>query len=93
MAASISLKWGNLKSWSGMDDGHPARIALQKYMDAGPSASAMAEQSQEERRLICEIIDAVDGKIVNDWTGNVMTKNEAKEYVMSHMTEDTATDS
>lgn len=34
--------------------------------------------------IICEVIDALDGTIQNDWTGKMMTKDEAKAYIMEY---------
>lgn len=84
MAASIDLKWGNIKGWSGMDEGHPARAALEKYLDSGQGLSAMQRQTDEQRKLICDVIDAVDGDINDDWNGGTMTKDAAKAYVLNY---------
>jgi hypothetical protein len=76
MAASIDLKWGSIKGWDGMEEGHPARIALEKWMDSGQGMSAMQRQTEEQRKLICDVIDAVNG--------GTMTKEAAKKYVMEY---------
>jgi hypothetical protein len=81
----LRLKWGTLKGWDGRSE--PFRAALQKYADAGgmDSVSAMqARDTPEQKELLCEVIDAVDGKITNDWTGERMTKDEAKKYVREY---------
>lgn len=36
------------------------------------------------RRALCNLIDAIDGEIMNDWSGEQMTKEEAKQYVMEY---------
>ncbi len=82
--AELTLKWGNVKGWSGFDDGTPARVALDKWFDSKPGGSPMQRQTQEQRELICAIIDAVDGDIHDDWNGGTMTKDAAKEYVMNY---------
>jgi hypothetical protein len=84
MAASLTLKWGNVKGWSGFEEGTPARAALEKWADSGQGISAMQRQTTEQRELICGIIDAVDGEIWNDWDDKVMTKDEAKAYVRDY---------
>ena len=84
MTASLTLKWGNVKGWDGMEEGHPARAALDRYIDGGAGISAMERQSPEQRERICEIIDAVDGEIWNDWDGKAMSKDEAKAYVRDY---------
>lgn len=83
-AQRLSLKWGNVKGWDGMDEGTAARVALEKWMDSGQGFSAMQRQTPEQRELICAIIDAVEGEIWNDWDRKVMTKDEAKAYVREY---------
>ena len=80
---SLTLKWGTLKGW---DLKHPASLALlQRYIDLGASMSAaMQRDTPEQKQIICELIDAVDGKIWNDWEGGTMTKEAAKAYVMAY---------
>lgn len=84
MTASLTLKWGNVKGWDGMDEGHPARAALDKWLDSRQGISAMQRQTPDQRELICAIIDAVDGEIFNDWEGGTMSKNDAKSYVREY---------
>ena len=84
MAANLKLKWGNLKGWDGFDDGTTARAALDKWADSGQGYSAMQRQTDEQRELICAVIDTVDGYILDDWNGLVMTKDEAKTYVRGY---------
>ena len=40
-------------------------------------------QSSQMRLLLCEIIDLVDWYIYNDWNGDYMTKEKAKQYVLT----------
>lgn len=84
MAANLTLKWGNVKGWDGMAEGHPARAALKKYLDSGQGFSAMQRQNDEQRKIICELIDAIDGEIHDDWNGGTMTKDDAKKYVLNY---------
>ena len=80
----LTLKWGNVKGWDGFEEGTPARAALDKWADSGHGISAMQRQTPDQRELICDIIDAVDGEIWNDWDGKVMSKDEAKAYVRDY---------
>jgi hypothetical protein len=80
----LTLKWGNVKGWDGFAEGTPARAALEKWADSGQGISAMQRQTPEQRELICDIIDAVDGEIWNDWDGIAMSKDEAKKYVREY---------
>lgn len=84
MAANIDLKWGNIKGWSGFEENTPAGDALQRYLDSGQGLGAMQRKTPEQREIICEVIDAIDGQIYDDWNGGTMTKDEAKDYVRNY---------
>ena len=86
MADSLTLKWGTLKRWDLKSEA--AVAAFNAYIDAGEhSASAMMQHDTPEmKKALCDLIDAIDGEIDNDWTGKVMTKDEAKAYVMEYNT-------
>lgn len=83
---SISLKWGTLKSW---DLHTPESLAaLRAYMDLGRISCAKvrgAIQAQMEREAVCRLIDACNAEtICLEWTGELVSKDEAKEYVMTY---------
>jgi hypothetical protein len=40
--------------------------------------------TDKQKQAICDLIDAIDGPIENDWTGEAMTKEEAKKYVLEY---------
>jgi hypothetical protein len=82
--ANLRLKWGNVKGWDGLQEGTPAWSAMEAYIDSGQGMSAMQRQLPEQKELICALIDAIDGEIQNDWTGEMMTKDEAKRYVREY---------
>lgn len=82
--AALILKWGNVNGWDGLKEGTPAWDAMRAYLDSGQGIAAMQHQTPEQRELICNLIDAIDGEIWNDWDGVVMTKNEAKAYVRDY---------
>jgi hypothetical protein len=88
MVANLTLKYGTIKGWDGFEDGHPARVALDKYLAAGQMlmGAAMQKDNQEQKQALIEIIDAIDGEIMNDWEGKAMTKDEAKDYILSYRT-------
>jgi len=84
MSNSIFLKWGTVKGWDFDDTTSEAFRLLKAYMEGSP-ASCMADHPGEERKnLLCKVIDKIDGEIRNDWTGEIMTKQEAKKYVMDY---------
>ncbi len=83
---SLLLKWGTLKGW---DLNSPAACeAAKAYAAAGEmSASAMHQRdTPAQKQALCDLIDAIDGPIQNDWSGEEMTKAEAKAYVLNYRT-------
>lgn len=83
MAEYLLLKWGSLKAWKLKTE--KSMQALQKWADGGVRASAMAQHdTQEQKQALCKLIDVVDGEITNDWSGEKMTKEEAKTYIMEY---------
>lgn len=80
----LLLKWGTIKGWSDMTD---AQVEiLQRWNDEGASISvAMQRDSNKQKEIICELIDTMeDGQIMNGWSGETMTREEAKKYVMEY---------
>jgi len=84
MSDHLLLKWGTLKGYSAKNA--EFRAALQKYLDAGEqSAGAMTQRDTEAQKLaLCEAVDACPGEIMNDWSGETYTKEQAKDYVMNY---------
>lgn len=84
MAESLLLKWGTLKGWNLEKD--TTKDILKRYYALGVSANGVMAQHDkpEQKALICDLIDAIDGEIQSDWSGEMMTKDEAKKYVMEY---------
>lgn len=85
MGDSLLLKWGTLKGWDAQSE--PFIAALRKYAAAGGLDSVSAMQARDtpaQKELLCEVIDACGGEIQNDWSGEMMTKDEAKVYVREY---------
>ena len=79
----LLLKWGTLKGWK--IETEASREALKRYVESGMSASTMAQQdTPEQKQLLCALIDVIDGPITNDWSGEEMTKDKAKKYVLDY---------
>lgn len=82
MADILTLKWGTVKRWDFRTD--KAMDLLRKWHALGASVSAMAQRdTPEQKELLCELIDAVD-EVWNDWSGEQMTKEDAKKYVLEY---------
>lgn len=80
----LLLKWGTLKGWN-LGDNEAARAAMQRYADGGMAMGAMQQHdTPEQKQALCDLIDAIDGEIQNDWTGDILTKDEAKKYVLEY---------
>lgn len=83
MAEMLLLKWGTLKGWEVESD--RAMQLLRRYHEIGASMSAaMQRDTPEQKQIICDLIDAIDGPIQNDWSGEVMSKDAAKKYVLEY---------
>lgn len=79
---TLLLKWGTIKGWSGANES--TQKLLQEYHDLGASVSVMTQKdTDQQKEIICKIIDNVD-TIQNDWSGEMMTKDEAKKYVREY---------
>ena len=83
MSEHLLLRWGTIKGWN--LETEQSKAAMQRWMDAGVSLSAMAQHdTPDQKQAICALIDVLDGEIVNDWSGETMSKDEAKKYVMEY---------
>ena len=84
MKDELLLKWGTMKGWDLHTEA--AIEAAKRYLEAGPqSLSAVAQRDTEaQKQALCDLIDAIDGTIQNDWSGEKMSKEEAKKYVMEY---------
>jgi len=80
----LTLKWGTLKSWSFHSE--KAKALLKEYGELGWSMSAMSQKdTPRQKEILCELIDEGDFETVYlDWEGKEVSKEEAKEYVMSN---------
>lgn len=83
--ASITLKWGTLKAWDLNNESPRCMDLMRQYRALGASLSAMSHKdTDEQKRLLCEVIDAFAGEIFNDWSGEKMSKDDAKKYIMEY---------
>lgn len=76
----LLLKWGTLKGWHLTSDA--AKTLLREYSEIGVSAGAMSQiDTPRQKEILCKLIDLCEGPITNDWSGQSMTKEEAKAYI------------
>lgn len=81
----LALKWGTLKAYDLKSD--QAKSALTALFEAGPrQQSAMLQaDTQDQKKALCALIDAVNcDTIRNDYSGDDMTKEQAKRYVLEY---------
>ena len=80
----LLLKWGTLKGCN-LNGNDAGMAALERYCADPMSAGAMTQHDTEaQKQALCDIIDALNGPITNDWSGEKMTKDEAKKYVLEY---------
>lgn len=83
--SSITLKWGSLKGWHDLSDKH--KNILKEYFNLGVSLSAMSQKdTPKQTKLICDLILENEGDIINDWSGEYMTKEQAIDYITNYGT-------
>jgi hypothetical protein len=89
MTDHLTLKWGTLKAWQ--IESPAAKAALKEYLKSGKnSTSAIAQRDTlEQKAALCKLIDALDCETVRlEWTGENVTKGQAKFYVNGHSMKD-----
>ena len=81
----LTLKWGTLKSWD-FNNSEKGKELLTEYHEIGSSLSAMAQRdTPRQKEIICELIDLCDGDTIYlDWDDKDVSKDEAKQYVMTY---------
>jgi len=85
MANNLRLKWGTVKGWDFETTECEVFKKLQEYMSGSHSVGCAQDRPDDGRKkLLCSIIDQIDGEIQNDWSGEIMTKEVAKDYVMNY---------
>ncbi|QUM73313.1 hypothetical protein [Sphingopyxis granuli] len=55
---------------------------------AWPLARPRQRDTPEQKQALCNLIDLVDGEILNEWSCERMTKEAAKKYVLEYDTPD-----
>lgn len=82
MTNSLTLKWGTVKGWD--LESEEALAALKKWHDYGVSMSAaMQKDSPEQQQALLDAIDFMD-EIWLDWEEKMVTREEAKAYVLNY---------
>lgn len=80
---NLLLKWGTVKGWSNLTE--KSVEILERYFSDKPHLSCMQDRPNEDKKkILCDLIDQLDGDIENDWTGDMMNKDDAKKYIMEY---------
>src|SRR6186997_268451 len=90
MTESLLLKWGTVKGWDELSE-KSQEIMRRFFADGMCMSAAMDKPDAARRAILCELIDQLDGEIQNDWSGDMMSKEEAKKYVLEYGREKTHT--
>ena len=80
----LLLKWGTVKEWSFEDPNDKVLKLLQEYLKDSPASCMSDRPDGKRKKLLCDVIDKMDGEIMNDWSGEIMTKKTAKDYIMNY---------
>lgn len=77
----LLLKWRSLKSWRVSN--RKAQEALEEFLKIGvPSSLITHHPTDRQKELLCVVIDECNGTIQEDWDGKMLTKDQAKAYIM-----------
>ena len=80
----LLLKWGTLKGWGNITSPETQEL-LKKYHESGVSMSAMSQHdSPEQKAILVELIRQHAGDIVNDWSGENYSSDEAIAYIANY---------
>ena len=79
----VTLKWGTLKSWNIQNP--ETWSIMEKYFELGQSMSAMMQRdTDEQKELLCQVIDKIGEPVYLDWDGEYVSPEEAKEYIRNY---------
>ena len=79
----LLLKWGTIKGYHVSDP--CSQELIKRYMELGASCSAMMqEDTPEQKQILCELLRVHPGPIINDWSGEEMTVDEAVRYITEY---------
>lgn len=81
MGEFLLLKWGTIEGWEDLSD--KSKEIMRRYFAEGVPLSC-GHPDKTRQAILCELIDQLNGEIHNYWTGKVMTKEEAKKYVVDY---------
>lgn len=84
MSEYLLLKWGSIKALDIPNSNAAAVTAYEAYASLGTRAGGARPDGHIE--ALCALVDALedDAYIVNDWSGDEYTKEQAKAYLRGY---------
>ena len=80
----ILLKFGTLKGYR-LEHNPRALALVREYISLGASASTMHQRDTfAQKRILCQLFEVHQGPIINDWSGEEMTVEQASSYVLEY---------
>lgn len=84
----ITLKWGSIKS-SSLTNNPQVAVLIDQYYELEEqnlgSSEYISHDTPEQKKLLCDAIDALDGYVIRHWTGTpFLRKEDAKHYIMTY---------
>lgn len=80
----ILVKFGTLKGYR-LEHNPRALALVREYISLGASASTMHQMdTPEQKQILCELLRVHQGPIINDWSGEEMTVEQASSYVLEY---------
>jgi hypothetical protein len=79
----LALKYGGLKTWK-FNDNEEAKKLINEY-DIILNEVGSFKRTERQKQICLELIDMVKAdKIYLDWDGEFITKEEAKNYILTY---------
>jgi HD-like signal output (HDOD) protein len=79
----VTLKWGTVKSYNIQNK--ETWAIMEKYLDAGVSASAMTQRdTNEQKELLCQVLESIGEPVYLEWYAKYVSVEEAKEYIRNY---------
>lgn len=80
----VTLKWGTLKSWK-LSNPKLEPLIEEYNQEGGISLSAMTQHdTPRQKEIICEIIQIIGNPVYSHWSGEYLSVDDAKEYIMDY---------
>lgn len=81
----LTLKWGTLKGWDTRGN-KKAMDLIREYHGIGTSTGGVMLQrdTPRQKEIVHELVDLSDGKVILDFTDEIVDKQGAHEYLNNY---------